>query len=115
MPILGWIRYYREQNKERKIRELILAKGFSESFTNLAESALFYTTLSEREKVKFCKNIYKNDPSITREALEEKFNSIILALFQHLEIVELVVGNKREAAKVHQRAVALLEEYRRSP
>jgi aryl-alcohol dehydrogenase-like predicted oxidoreductase len=110
MPILGWARYYRKQRTEKKLKELLKAKGFEDAVISVVTGGLFYySELNDREKDKFCRSM----PNYTRAEIEQRFNVTLTLALRDLEVAELIIGNRKDAQQAQAECEAVWEEYQR--
>ena len=97
MPLWGLLQIIdvaKQNAKEKKLRELLLEKGYPQDFTKFAVWSTSYMWLSENDKKKVYKNI-----DISREVLEARINNAYIVMLQHEDIANLPIGNRKKQRK----------------
>jgi hypothetical protein len=101
--LLGIIDVLKQNAKEKKLRELLLEKGYPQDFTKFAVWSTGYMWLSENDKEEVYKKI-----DITREVLETRINNAYIVMLQHEDIANLLIGNRKKAKEANQEALSIL-------
>jgi hypothetical protein len=107
MPIWGLLQLSdvaNQNSNEKKLREILMLKGYNEDFIKTADGAIGYAWLDEGNKKKFQKRA-----GVSKEELERRFNVAYMVMFLHEEIADLLIHDKKKAKEAHEQAVSMLE------
>ncbi len=107
MPLWGLFQIAdvaKQNSRERKLRELLIQKGFPEAFIKFAVWAIGYVWADDKLKRKIQEKV-----GMSKEELEARINRAYILMLQHEDIANVLVDNKKKAIQAHKEAVALLQ------